>query len=57
MTDERKRQRRRQEFRRLTEWLDRLYREHRWRFHLLTFAVTLVILGLAILLRWILEPR
>lgn len=53
--DERKRQRRQEQFRRLNEWLQKLHREHPISNWLLTFGFAVAILLVAVLLRWLLS--
>jgi hypothetical protein len=55
--DERKRQRRQEEFKRLDAWLEKLYREHPVLHWLLAIGIAMAILAVAMLLRWLLEPR
>ncbi len=49
--NEQKRQQRRQQFRQFDAWLERLFREHRFLFYLLSIGISVVILGMAVLLK------
>ncbi len=49
--NERKRQQRRQQFRKFDAWLERLFQEHRFIFYLLSIGICVVILGMAVLLK------
>jgi hypothetical protein len=55
--NEQKRQQRRQQFRQFDAWLERLFREHRFLFYLLSIGISVVILGIAArlgeLLKWV----
>jgi len=57
--NEQKRQQRRQQFRRMDAWLERLFQEHRFLFYLLSIGISVVILGIAALLeklfKWIMR--
>ncbi len=55
--NEQKRQQRRQQFRKVDAWLERLFQEHRFLFYLLAVGISVVICGAAVLLgaflKWI----
>jgi hypothetical protein len=48
--NEQKRQQRRQQLRKFDAWLERLFREHRFLFYLLSMGISVVIFGIAALL-------
>ncbi len=53
--DEQKRKRRQEELRRIDSWLQRLHREHAWRFNLLAVGLALAIFLVAKLLKQFFE--
>jgi hypothetical protein len=57
--NEQKRLQRRQQFRKLDAWLERLFQEHRVLFYLLAVAITVVVSGVVVLLekllKWVLQ--
>jgi hypothetical protein len=55
VTDERKRKRRQEEPRRIDSWLQRLHRDHPWRFNLLAVGLALAIFLVVMLLKQFFE--
>ncbi len=53
--NEEKRKRRQEELHRIDSWLQRLYREHPWRFNLLAVGLALAVFLIAMLLKQFLE--
>jgi hypothetical protein len=53
--DEQKRKRRQEELRRIDSWLQRMHREHPWRFNLLAVGLALAVFLVAMLLKQFLQ--
>jgi hypothetical protein len=55
--EDRKRQRRQEQLRRLDAWLQKPHQEHPILHWLLAIGIAVAVLAVAMLLRWLLEPR